>query len=417
MHVVFVMPFAMASSLRFARAVAELPEVEVSLISQTERSALPAELAKRIAGFERVADALAPDRLVGAVRRLAQQHGEVVRLVGILEQLQEPLGKVREELQIRGMDSREAANFRDKARMKEVLRAHGIDTAKHRLCATAREAEEFARTIGYPLVAKPPAGAGAKSTSRCTTAAELGRFLAATRPRPGQEVLIEEFVKGREYSFDSITLHGMHVFHSVSSYHPTPLTVMDNPWIQWCVVLPRDISGPEYADIHRFGPAALSALGMYTGMTHMEWFRREDGSIAIGEVAARPPGAQFVSLMSHAYDRDMYSAFAELMVHERFDPPARRYAVGAVYLRGQSVRESGGSSEAGGRVTAVHGVEEIRREFGPLIVESRLPEVGQVRSSSYEGEGFVIVRHPDTAVVHAAADRILNRMRVEIGSE
>ena len=31
------------------------------------------------------------------------------------------------------------------------------------------------------------------------------------------------------------------MFHSISSYHPTPLTVMDNPWIQWCVVLPRDI--------------------------------------------------------------------------------------------------------------------------------------------------------------------------------
>ncbi|MCA8953252.1 MAG: hypothetical protein KDE27_27315, partial [Planctomycetes bacterium] len=192
------------------------------------------------------------------------------------------------------------------------------------------------------------------------------------------------------------------------TYHPTPLTVMDNPWIQWCVVLPRDISGPEYAPIHRFGPAALSALGMWTGMTHMEWFRRPDGSIAIGEVAARPPGAQFVSLLSWAHDRDMYDAFARLMVFEQFEPPARKYAVAAVYLRGQG-------GDGAGKVRRVHGYDAIEREFGGLIVESRIPRVGQVKSTSYEGEGFVIVRHPETEVVSRAADRILTTVRVELG--
>ena len=35
-------------------------------------------------------------------------------------------------------------------------------------------------------------------------------------------------------------------------------------------------------------------LGLQTGMTHMEWFGRPDGSIAIGEIGARPPGAQIL---------------------------------------------------------------------------------------------------------------------------
>jgi hypothetical protein len=43
-----------------------------------------------------------------------------------------------------------------------------------------------------------------------------------------------------------------------------------------------------------------------------------------------------------------------------------------------------------------------------------LPEVGQPASSSYEGEGYVIVRDPDTEIVRDALHRIINRIRVEL---
>jgi len=61
---------------------------------------------------------------------------------------------------IRGMDASEARNFRDKSRMKDVLYAHGIPCARHRLAANSREALAFAEECGFPLVLKPPAGAG-----------------------------------------------------------------------------------------------------------------------------------------------------------------------------------------------------------------------------------------------------------------
>ena len=41
----------------------------------------------------------------------------------------------------------------------------------------------------------------------------------------------------------------------------------------------------------RGAAAALRALGLETGLTHMEWFRRADGSPIVSEVGARPPGA------------------------------------------------------------------------------------------------------------------------------
>jgi hypothetical protein len=41
--------------------------------------------------------------------------------------------------------------------------------------------------------------------------------------------------------------------------------------------------------------------------------------------------------------------------------------------------------------------------------------LGQAPSGSYEGEGFVTVRHERTDVVDEALTRIVNDLRVELG--
>jgi biotin carboxylase len=293
--------------------------------------------------------------------------------------------------------------------MKDLFAAHDIPCARHKLCSTVAEALAFAEQIGYPLVGKPPAGAGAKATARCASSKELQTFLETSHPGADRPVLLEEFITGREFSFDSVTLHGQHVFHNICCYLPTPLAVMENPWIQWCVVLPRHLSGPEFAAIHKTGPRALSQLGMWTGMSHMEWFQRANGTIAIGEVAARPPGAQFMTLMSYVCDTDMYRAFAQLMVFETFAPPVRRYSAGAAYLRGQAPKD-----QPKAVVRAVHGLDEMQQALGDLVVEKRLPAIGAVPSTSYDGDGFVVVRHPDTQVVTAAVQKIVRTVRIEL---
>ncbi len=407
-HVVFAIPFAMENTLRFARATAALPGVRLSVVCQDPPDKFPADLRGAAVAFEPVADAMRADELAAGVRALAARVGPVDRLLGILEPLQEPLAVVRERLRIRGMDAATASNFRDKARMKSLFAAHDLPCARHQLCASLADATTFARQVGFPLVGKPPAGAGAKATSRCDTMDELVAFVQRARPSPAHEVLLEEFVLGREFSFDSVTLHGEHVFHNICCYHPTPLEVMQNPWIQWCVVLPRELDAPEFAAIRRTGPRALSTLGMWTGMSHLEWFRRQDGSIAIGEVAARPPGAQFMTLMSWVTGADMYRAYAQLMVFETFAAPPRRFAAGAAYLRGH-----GGGEDA--VVRAVHGIEQVQRELGELVVETRLPVVGQPPNASYEGDGYVMVRHRDTQVVTQAVQHVVASVRVELG--
>jgi biotin carboxylase len=312
---------------------------------------------------------------------------------------------VREALRIPGMAGSTARNFRDKARMKDVLAAAGLPCARHARVSSEDEVWRFARETGYPLILKPTAGSGSRSTFRVQDEEQLRTALASGAPTAEAEMMIEEFVTGEEHSFDSVCLGGKLVWYSTTDYLPGPLQVLENPWIQWSVVLPRERRRPDVDGFVPVAQAALRALGMVNGLSHMEWFRRSDGRYAISEVGARPPGAQFVRLISYAHDTDMYAAWARLMIFDVFDPPERPFAAGAAYLRGQGA----------GRVTAVRGLQEVRDLVGQLAVEVKLPRKGQSPTGTYDGDGYVIVRHPETEVVKKALSILVRTVRVELG--
>lgn len=403
--VTFVAPFFAETTLRFIGAVAGLGGVRLSLVSQDPPERVPAPLRQRLADFVRVSDALDADVLMRAVGELRGRGQGVSLLLGTFEELQVPLGQVRDRLGIPGMSAEVAENFRDKARMKTLLRGQSLPCARHVLARSAEEVRAFVAQVGFPVILKPPAGSGSRGTFRIGSGDDLESVLDQLPPTVDRPTLVEEFIVGEEHSFDAITLGGRVVWHSINHYFPSALEVVREPWIQWCVLLPREVDDPRYEAIRRVAGHALNVLGMTTGLSHMEWFRRPDGSVAISEVGARPPGARFVNLISWAHDFDLFRAWAEVVVFGRFTPRPRPYAAGAAYLRGQGE----------GRVRAVRGLEAIAAELGPLVVEARMPREGQSPSGTYEGEGYVIVRHPSTEVVKDALWKIVTRVRVELG--
>lgn len=403
-HVIFVAPFFMDATLAFIEGATHLPDTNLTVISQDPAERIPARIRHRMAGHWRVENALDSQQLVDAARDLGRSFGKVRRMIGALEQLQVPLAIAREALGIDGLSVDASINFRDKSRMKTVLREAGIPCARHALVSERTSAEAFAAEVGFPLVVKPPAGAGGKGTYRLDHSADLTRFLDQYPPDAERPSLYEEFVQGTEYSFDSVLIDGKPMWHSISRYMPSPLEVLENDWIQWCVMLPRDVGGPEFDPIRKAGFAAVKALGLKTGLSHMEWFRLTQDRIAISEVGARPPGAQFTSLLSYAHDMNFYRAWPHLLVYDEFAPPGRRYAAGAAYIRGQGR----------GRVRRITGLDEAQRRFGSLVVEAKLPHEGQPPSDSYEGDGYIIVRHPETEVVQDALQNIVQIIRVEL---
>ena len=402
-NVIFAAPFPLETTMRFARAASRLPNVRLLCIAQTPPAG---DDRKLFADIVQVDDGLETDQLCEAGRILVGRHGPIHRVIGILEPLQVQLAELRRDLGVAGTSPETADLFRNKARMKDELRRHGLPCARHRLIHDWGDAESFVAEVGFPLVLKPPAGMGCKATWRISNADELRSALRALHAGPNNPTLAEEYLRGREYSFETITIGGEVCFESVSRYFPSPLEVMETPWIQWAVVVPRDMSGPEYADARALGIRTVKALGLETGFTHMEWFWRDDNSLAIGEIAARPPGAHIVLANSYVHDVDMYKAWARATIDDAFDGPfERKYAVGVAYLRGVGR----------GCVVKVSGVERANELVGNVVVDSRLPSTGAPRSDSYEGDGYVIVRDPDIEVVKKAITTVIETIHIEYG--
>ncbi|MGB3079540.1 MAG: ATP-grasp domain-containing protein [Saprospiraceae bacterium] len=402
--VAYITPNFTANAVRFIDALVGLYDLRIVIISQESTSLLPPWQQSRISLSRQIPDVFNSDALTSVLAEAQKRVGPFHRLLGATEQLQVPIAEARKALGIHGMDVETAQNFRDKSRMKHLFEEAGIPCARHTLVTRIPEALAFTKKCHYPLVVKPVAGAGSQTTFRVNNDSEMQSAFQSLGHKAAEGVVIEEFVQGEEFSLDTFSLNGNVLGQTINHYIPTPLECMSNPWIQWRVILRKEITGKTYDDIRTSGVKAINALGINTGLSHMEWFRRKDGSIAISEVAARPPGAQFTTLISRACDFDVVLAWLKLMIYDEVEIPKIKYSSGAAYLRGQGH----------GRVARITGLEAIRSKYNDIITDVRIPKRGQEASPSYEGEGFIILRHQDTKIVEDALKDIVENVRVDL---
>jgi hypothetical protein len=399
LNVLFVAPYFVGNTLYCIKQLLALPDVRLGVVTHEPAARLPD---RRIRHFQ-VSDCLSPQKLIVAGRAFQREWGRVDRLIGFMEQMQLPNAVARETLGIPGMKADAARRFRNKNEMKAALRAEGLPVARQRLLETAADALSFVDEVGYPIVVKPLAGLGSKSTMRVSDEEELYAALAQLLPTPAKPVQAEEFVQGSEHTFETVTISGQPVWHSTSYYLPGPLSVLENPWMQYCVLLPRALVPQHAQPFQSMNTQALSVLGMRTGLSHMEWFIRPDGTPVISEVGARPPGVHLMPMMGIAHDVDMYEKWIRLMVYGEFSMPPRRYAVGCAFLRAKG---------RGRVVRTVEGIAAAQEKVGDRLVESRMPRVGQPRSEHYEGEGWAIVRHAETSGVVDALRTLITTIQV-----
>ena len=408
MHVVIVAPFFRPNTLRYIAALVQLPGVRLSVLTCDKARNLAVQapgLARKVQAVAPVSRSLDGPAIVEAAQSLIDAHGPIDRLLGILEQLQLPLGEARSALSIDGMSADVAFNFRDKARMKDVLRDAGLDVARHCRVTSAAEGLAFGKLVGFPLVLKPVAGVGAKATVRVSNIDELRSALEQFRPTEAVPVQAEEFITGVERTLEAVLVNGQPVWWSGTRYAPSPLQTLENEWMQYTVTLPAEACAP-WTDFVPTSIRALQALGLKTGLSHMEWFETADGRHVIGEVGARPPGVNIMPLMSHVFDHDMVAAWCQLMVLGTWPTLTRRRAAGSAFFRAQG---------RGERIVSVTGLDAAQQEVGQWVVDRQLPRIGARPADGYVGDGWAIVAAPTTAKVLRALGTLVQTVRVRLG--
>ena len=150
----------------------------------------------------------------------------------------------------------------------------------------------------------------------------------------------------------------------------------------------------------------LKTLGHQTGFAHMEWYRKSNGDAVFGEIAARPPGAHTVDTMNFASDIDLFTGWAEAVVHHSFNLKFERlFNCAIVYKRAQGQ----------GHIDRIEGLDRLIDSFGGHIVAIELLPVGAHRRDwvrTLLSDGFVFVRHPDLGATMEMADRIGSELQL-----
>lgn len=165
----------------------------------------------------------------------------------------------------------------DKYEMHERLSECGVRALRQRLCVSAEDATIFAAEVGqWPIVVKPPSShGGGGGVHLCGDLDALHQAVAFVRAsknfagRAHDTALAQEYLQGREFVVDCVSLDGEHLVSATWAYRKTPTDC--GVMYDHTRTLPYD-SDPESLQqrVYRYVFECLTALGVRNGASHCE---------------------------------------------------------------------------------------------------------------------------------------------------
>jgi len=223
-----------------------------------------------------------------AILAVARQHG----VSGVIAEQSDvavlTAASVAEALGLPGIGIAVARRATDKYLMREACHDAGIPTPKYRYVATAAEARKAVASIGLPVVVKPTDSQSSRGVTKVAGSEQLdaafGRAKAESR---SGGILVEEMMVGREGSIESFVSDGrVHVLGFCDKVKCAPPFSFDLR-----LIYPGDYSAAVMDDILAMNDAVITAIGINTGLVHVEFIATQAG-VRLIEIAARGCGAR-----------------------------------------------------------------------------------------------------------------------------
>ena len=405
MNVLMISPGFPDEMPNFTSGLAEVG-ARVFGVGDQPPAALPERVRAALHDYLRVDDLWDEDAVVDSVRRWLSG-----RALDRIECLWEPgvvlAARLRETFGIAGLSVQQAHAFRDKESMKQVLDAAGVRTPRHARGRTREDCRRAAEEIGYPLIIKPIDGAGSADTYPLYEESDLEEALK--RLGHIEEVSIEEFIEGDEFTFDTVCADGRILFENVALYRPKPLVARLNPWISGQAVCLRDLEEEPILRGRHLGYQVLEALGFRSGFSHMEWFYTPSGEAVFGEIGARSPGGRLVHVMNYTCDIDLFVGWAEAVCYGQLSQDcSRKYNAAVVFKR----------AKGSGRIQEYRGLDRLMSDYGEHVAALELNPIGSPMRdwrNVVSGDGWIVVRHPNLQTTFEMADRFSSELEIISG--
>jgi len=300
------------------------------------------------------------------------------------------------------------ANRRDKKVQQELLRSAGMRSVRQAGSDKFEDVEDFLRKEKYPVVLKPTESAGSDGVKLCPNfdeAKEHFELLMNSQMVNGGmcgQVLCQEFLKGKEYVVDHVSLNGVHKTMMVWVYDKRE---RNGSAFVYFGLVPIEADSLEAQLIIPYVRQTLDVLGVKNGPSHGEVIITADGPCLV-EMNCRASGGDggWVPLcrgLTGGYSQvdatvDCYlsssSSGERDFVHKYPDKPGRLIGQGAEVCL---------VSYGKGKVRATPGFDILKKLPSCIQFESsvRIGSQVELTVNLITCVGMVIVWHESSAVV------------------
>lgn len=212
--------------------------------------------------------------------------------------------------------------FRDKSLMKERFMQKGIPCARGIKTNPEEFQMSFINDFEFPLIVKPLDAYASRGVLKVENMDQLQTYIhEASAFSTTGNVLIEEFIEGREFNAEGICYNGeveiYAVVEKISGEFPRT--------IEMGHVIPADIRAEEEQLIVETITAAVKALGMVNGAFNAE-IKLNNGKGIVIEIAGRLAGDFIVShLVPPTTGQDMNKAVVEVHLGLQPEKALRTY--------------------------------------------------------------------------------------------
>ena len=191
---------------------------------------------------------------------------------------------VGEKLGLNTNSYQTALNTTNKLLMKKILVQNGIKIAKYKLI---KDEKDIYKWYIFPCIVKPIDSSAGRGISYCTSKDELFKALKkAQEYSKDKVVLIEEYIKGKQYSCETISSNAKHQLIAVDTeYIHTPPHIMETSH-----TIPADISNSLREKIYTIVIKVLNIFHIKYSAAHIELRVTDKEEIFIIELASRTGG-------------------------------------------------------------------------------------------------------------------------------
>ena len=139
----------------------------------------------------------------------------------------------------------------------------------------------------FPLIVKPSDRSGSLGVMKVEREEDLqGAIEKAMACSFKHEVMVEQFIEGREISVEFISYQGKHYPLQITD----KVTTEAPHFVELEHHQPADLTPAQYEEIYALTDKALTALGVTNGASHSEYRITKEGKIYVMEIGARMGG-------------------------------------------------------------------------------------------------------------------------------